>query len=424
MGEQAASRLRVLVNLRLYDYETYIDAGFVVFDHEVRAVGPMSSFCAADYPGAELIDGGGRFLLPGLINFHTHVYSALARGFDFKRSPKSFSELLQGIWWRLDHFLTLEDLSLSASAYGYESLLKGVVGLVDHHASGTIAGSTGAILVGLRALGLHGITCFEVSDRFDLEAAISEGLRAMNEAPRGLFGLHASMTLSDASLKRIIDRVGPVPIHCHVSESLEDQQCYPESPVTRLDRAGLLRPGSLLAHCVHVNAQDVALISAREAVVAVNPRSNLNNGVGQPPYTQLLAAGIPLVVGTDGLGADVARSWQDLYFGAAGRVDLRGCLANSYDYYKTLTGRRLGRFVEGYAFDAMLVDYRPFTPITAENAFSHVLYGVFDQMHVHSLWIGGQTRVAEGQVLSTASVDWQQVRALWQRIEDNHGYSG
>ncbi len=428
--------MKALIHVRLYDYEQYIEDGYLLFDHAVRRVGDISDFPYRDADIATeleaVIDGKGRLLLPGLINFHTHVYSALARGFDFRRDPKSFQELLSSVWWRMDHFLTLGDLELCAYAFGAESLRKGVVGIVDHHASGVITGSTATVEQGLSALGIHGITCFETSDRFSIAEAIAENLNCMGRR-QGLFGLHASMSLSDTTLQQVKAAIGQSPIHCHVAESREDQTHYPESPVLRLLKNGLLQAGSLLAHCVHIDDKDAHIIKSQKAVVVVNPRSNLNNGVGTPPFSTLMSKDIPIVVGTDGFGADVARSWQDFYLSAKAsdskgiaskQVDVKRYLKESYQIYAQLTGRKLGRFAQGYAFDAMLVDYQPFTPIDEKNVFSHVFFGVFDQMAVHTVWIGGKAYLEAGQLSQLPLVDHAAVRELWKRIEASDGYNG
>lgn len=436
--------MKALINVRIYDYFNYIPNGFVIYDERVRLVGDMVNFefVGQQFDGGDLVDQadvldcGGKLLLPGLINFHTHVYSALVRGFDFKRSPQTFSELLEGVWWRFDHFLTLDDLKLCAHAYAMESLKKGVVGIIDHHASGVIPGSTAVIEKGLKDVGLHGLTCFETSDRFDVHAAIAENLEMMKRT-NGPFGLHASMSLSDHTLYLIKQQIDKHPIHVHLAESLEDQTKYHDTPTVRLLKQGLLNPYSLLAHCVHITEKDAHIIKSQEAVVALNPRSNLNNLVGSFNFDLLNKKEIPLVVGTDGLGTDVARSWQDFFYWAkasTGKMDgmllaqLRGYLKESYHIYAHISGRRLGSFEPSYEFDAILVDYHPFTPMTQENAFSHVFYGVFDQMSVENVWIGGDLKLKNRQPSFTPDYgpDYQNdvVARLWQRIEENHGYKG
>src|SRR5262245_44689969 len=67
-------------------------------------------------PGDEVVDCGGAVVMPGLVNGHTHLYSALAVGMPAPpRTPKNFLEVLQLVWWRLDRALDSESNELSAA---------------------------------------------------------------------------------------------------------------------------------------------------------------------------------------------------------------------------------------------------------------------------------------------------------------------
>src|SRR4051812_13563033 len=68
-------------------------------------------------PGDETVDCRGAVLMPGLVNGHTHLYSALAAGMPApRRAPRNFHEILQFIWWRLDRAHTLESVEMSGVA--------------------------------------------------------------------------------------------------------------------------------------------------------------------------------------------------------------------------------------------------------------------------------------------------------------------
>ncbi len=420
-----------IINARLYDFESYESNGFVSFDSKtgvILNVGPMSEF---EVQG-ETIDAGGKLLLPGLINFHTHVYSAFARGFNFKAMPQNFGEVLSQVWWPLDRAIDKETLYWSAIAYGKESLRHGVVGLIDHHASGEIIGTTGTVEKALEALGMHGISSFEISDRFNVDQAIAENLSAKVRS-RALIGLHASMTLSDQTLRRLFQTIDGHPIHIHVSEGLEDHGAFEQTPIARLESFGLVTKDSLMVHGVHMSEEDALRIKAKGAVLAINPRSNLNNAVGTANFSMILKAGIPFVAGTDGLGSNVAASWQDIYFqsinhsGSPSGVALeaiRRSIANGYGYYERITGKRLGRFLKGYRMDAMLLAYEAFTPMHAENAFAHVFYGAFDTLDIEWLWIGGKAILRDQKWVNEIPVDPIWAERLWCRIGGENEIEG
>lgn len=413
--------MKALVNVKLYDYHRYIENGYVLFDEKIIDVGPMSDFKGCDC----VVDGGGMFLIPAFINFHTHLYSAFARGFDFNAHPSTFSETLKTIWWRLDRELTVEDAYWSAIALSQEGLLKGVVGLMDHHAGGAIRGSTDAIEKGMKACGVHGLTCFEISDRFALDHALAEN-QAMISRTKGPVGLHASMTLGDETLRRIKEVFLRNPIHCHVSESMEDQEFYRETPVERLGKARLIEPYSLLAHCVHITESDADTIAQSGAVVVLNPRSNQNNGVGLMNYGLFIRNSIPVVVGTDGLGSDIAQSWQALYYAAKSEVKCRDAMSlerlqhhiiESYRFYAHWTGLQLGVFKPGYRFDALLIPYQSYTPVTPTTVFAHLFFGIFDDLKVYKLWSGGKLLVDDYQLTRPIHVPDTIAKSLWDRLE-------
>ena len=85
------------------DRQPFLENGCVAIrDGLIVAVGPTAELQAA-HPGAQFIDARGRVIMPGLINTHTHLYSAFARGMALKDdAPGNFSQILERLWWRLD----------------------------------------------------------------------------------------------------------------------------------------------------------------------------------------------------------------------------------------------------------------------------------------------------------------------------------
>src|SRR5262245_8994961 len=165
------------------------------------------------YPQAEVIDARGQYVMPGNICAHTHFYGAFARGMAIPgEAPKDFPEILERLWWRLDKALTLEDVRYSALVCLVDAVKHGTTTLFDHHASpNTITGSLDVIAEAVEEAGLRACLCYEVSDRDGVEktrAGIEENQRFLksqfsnlNSQVAATFGLHASFTLSDATLE-------------------------------------------------------------------------------------------------------------------------------------------------------------------------------------------------------------------------------
>ena len=124
--------MKAIINARIYDYENYIENGYVVFDKKIVKVGKMSEF---KNDGYNIIDANGQLLLPNFVCAHSHIYSIFARGLSLPFNPKNFQEILDQMWWKLDSQIDNEITYYSGIAAGSEFLLNGVTTIIDHHAS-------------------------------------------------------------------------------------------------------------------------------------------------------------------------------------------------------------------------------------------------------------------------------------------------
>ena len=387
----------------------------------VASVGPQSK--VPRRPKATQMDAQGRYVLPGFMNPHMHLYSALARGKGVGRM-KSFGRVLKDFWWRLDQALSPEDMYISAMLGGVEAIRSGVTILFDHHASyGAISGSLGAISMALAKVGIRASLCFEISDRAGKRArdeALAESglwLESVHNwlrmdpdfLQRGMVGLHASMTLSDATLdaaREMMDIYG-VGAHVHVAEGQEDvsitRRRHGLSPVARLTKRKILRPGTLAVHCVHVDKKDITLLAKSGACVVHNPLSNLNNAVGIAPILEMCRRKIPVVVGTDGMSAGVVddiRLASVLHKPSAGDPQAgwnevaRAVWVTAPVVASQMFGTNVGILKKGAAADVIVVDARPPTPVTSANAWGHVLFGILNAP-VRTAIVGGQVRMRD-----------------------------
>ncbi len=413
----------------------------------IAAAGDASRLKVGD---ARLIDAKGRYVLPGFINPHMHLYGLMARGMRVGRM-KTFGRVLKGLWWKLDRALDMEDIYISALLGGVEAIRSGVTTLVDHHASyGNISGSLGAISEALAKVGIRASLCFEISDREGKgardEAVAETGLwlESVNGwlsehsdfLQRGMVGLHASMTLSDESLmmaRELMDLYN-VGAHVHVAEGIEDvddaRKKYGMSPVRRLMKHKILREGTLAVHCVHVDLEDIAILKRSRSTVVHNPMSNLGNAVGIAPLLKMWQKKIPIVVGSDGMSAGIA---DDLRLASliqrpmAGDAQAgwneseRSLWKNAPSALSQMFGRDIGVIREGAAADIIISDARPQTPLTSENAWGHMIFGVLNSA-VRTTIVGGSVRMKDfvirgmdEKLLSEISVEL--AAKLWKRIK-------
>jgi putative selenium metabolism protein SsnA len=386
-------------------------------------------------PGEEVVDAGGALVLPGLVNAHTHLYSALARGLAGPAPPpRNFVEVLERVWWRLDRALDEEGVYLSALVGGMEAALSGTTLLVDHHSSPAfIEGSLGVIQRALEQVGLRSVLCYEVTDRNGPEGRAA-GLREnrafagqRSELTSGLIGAHASFTLSEEAMAGLGEAIAATgrSVHIHVAEDRADvEDCrarHGTSLPERLSRHGLL-PRALLAHCVHLAPEEVAGVHAHGAWIAHNPRSNMNNHVGYAPTAALRRAAL----GTDGMDEDLLAEARAAFLKMrdAGRDDAFAAtlelLAGGHRLAAALSGLPFGKLDSGGPADLVLLDYHPPTPIDGGNLGGHLLFGI-DRSHVASVmvagrWIVRDRRLVNVDVRAVSARAREAARRLWQRM--------
>ncbi len=403
----------------------------LIEDGWIKRIAPARAF--KDFAGKR-IDACGRMALPGLINAHTHLYSTLARGLTKTRPASDFTGVLKNLWWRLDSALTLEDCYFSAIVALLEAIRNGTTTLIDHHASpNTVPGSLAAIEKAVHQSGLRACLCYEVSDRdgariaaLGLEEnaaflrrcarrrrlAAGAGKSLAPERLAGLFGLHASFTLSARTLERAaaLGRELETGFHIHVAEAESDQadarRRFGRRVINRLADAGILGRESIAAHCVHVTGREMDLLARTGTAVVHNPQSNLNNAVGIADLVGLARRGVLVGLGTDAMTTRMLEElrvavWcqhlraEDPSVGLSEAV--RSLIAGNPKIAQRVFNAPIGELREGWVADVILVDYDPPTPVTAANAFGHLIFGL-SQAPVDTTIVGGRV-LMEGKLL-------------------------
>ncbi len=377
------------------------DGGVVTEGGAILAVGPTADL-KARYPQAEFVDAKGGVIMPGLINAHTHIYSALARGLSIDGyAPTSFYEVLDGQWWYIDRHLDLAATRASAQALVIDSIKQGVTTIFDHHASFCeIPGSLMEIAQVTREYGIRACLCYEVSDRDGEEKSLQSVQenkdfidyceKNPSDMLKAMFGGHALFTISDRTFDRMNDaNGGRVGYHIHVSEGMNDVydslQNYGRRPVQRLQDHGILGPKTILGHCIHVNTAEMDILQATDTMCVNNPESNMGNAVGISPVLQLYKKGILIGLGTDAYTNDMLESIKAALcaqrLGAClpgvGWCEVTDMLFKNNAKMAARCGfPELGVLRPGAAADVIVMDYRPFTPFSDENIDGHMLFGM------------------------------------------------
>ncbi|MBX2992132.1 MAG: putative aminohydrolase SsnA [Bacteroidetes bacterium] len=389
--------------------------------------------------GEEIVDLSGKFIMPGMVNAHTHLYSALARGMSAPRqSPKNFLDILRKIWWKLDESLDEESIYYSALVGSIEAIKHGTTTLIDHHASpNEIVGSLDVIKKAMSETGLRGVLCYETTDRGGRrrrDAGLDENERFASEnlhnpMVRGTIGAHASFTLNDDTMQALghLSRMYECGVHIHVAEDKADVRDSVKQRganlVRRLEKSGILSHKSILAHGVHLAKSELGRVEASGAWLVHNPRSNMNNAVGHAPLQWFSASS---ALGTDGFPADMFEECK-LGFFRNQESDHRVAFARLPDMLQA--GQRLagsffqqefGTLAVGSAADLIVLDYSPPTPLTKTNLIGHFLFGMNSGMVAHTM-VHGKWRMFNRQSVGTneAAITGEAAKVaarLWKRV--------
>ena len=414
---------------------------------QIVDIGPVDRIITGQR-GQTVIDAAGKLVMPGLICAHTHFYGAFARGMSIPGAPPAdFVHILERLWWRLDKALDQESVALSARVCLADAIKHGTTTLIDHHASPNfIDGSLDVIAQAVWQAGLRASLCYEVTDRDGAErarAGIRENERFAREAGKStddriaaLFGLHASMTLSEATLQTCAGLAADLGVGCHihvaegdadVQDSLAKYGCR---VVERLHRAGVLGEKTIAAHCVHVDEREKTILKQTETNVVHNPRSNMNNAVGIADVPGMFERGIVLGLGNDGFSNNmfvemsVAYLVHKLNTGDPRAMPADQVVQIAFAHNAQIAARcglprDLGILKKGAPADIIIVDYDPTTPLTGGNAPWHILFGV-DGTGVETTIVGGQVVMRNRQLLTLDESEMAQrsrlaAQKIWER---------
>jgi 5-methylthioadenosine/S-adenosylhomocysteine deaminase len=372
-------------------------------------------------------------LIPGLINLHTHACMALMRG---------LADDLPLMEWLTRHIWPAEGQHVSAE-FVYEGTLLacaemirgGVTCFNDMYFFPEQAGRA-ALAAGMRAA--LGIICLEFPTAYaaDAQDYLHKGLAvrdALKHEPLLSFCMapHAPYTVSDRSFEQIVTYADElqIPIHVHLHETQdeirESQTRFGVRPFERMQRLGLLGPGLIAVHAVHLEPHEIALLRQTGSHVAHCPSSNLKLASGIAPVTALLDAGVNIGLGTDGAASnnrldlfEEMRLAALLAKGAAGRptaVPAHQALAMA-----TLGAARalgldpeLGSITPGKRADLTAVNLAGLELSPCYHPASHLVYAA-GREHVSHVWVGGRTLLDDGRLTTLDAGELAAKAAYWQ----------
>ncbi|MEE9610691.1 MAG: amidohydrolase [Desulfatiglandales bacterium] len=263
--------------------------------------------------GVELIDATKGIIMPGLVNAHSHTAMTIFRGFADDLPLKQ---------WLFDKIFPAESKYLNPETVYWGTLL----GCLEMIASGTTSFIEGYFFQdetvravhrsGLRALVAQGVIDFPAPGVSDPEKNLTVGKEFIEKwlgfsdlISPGLF-CHSPATCSDRTLKRAMDisRDFSLPLQIHLSETEEEVneiiKRTGQRPVHYLEKLGILDDGLIAAHAVHLDDEEMKLISRSGVKIVHTPESNMKLASGVARVPEMVKMGMTVGLGTDGCASN------------------------------------------------------------------------------------------------------------------------
>jgi 5-methylthioadenosine/S-adenosylhomocysteine deaminase len=412
-----------------------------VRDGRIEALVPAIE-AESRFPSYERLELPHHVLIPGLVNAHTHAAMSLMRG---------LADDLPLMRWLQEHIWPAEGKHVSPSMVHDGTLLacaemlrSGITCFNDMYFFPEAA------LAAARAAGMRvalGIIVVEFPSAYASDAAdyLRKGLALRDregEDPLVSFCLapHAPYTVSDASFRQVGKLAAELdlPVHVHLNETEDEIRRSLEEhgvrPVERLRRLGLLGPGLIAVHAVHLEPQEVELLGSHAASIAHCPSSNLKLASGFAPIEALRRAGANVCLGTDGAASnnrlDLMQEMRTaaLLAKAVAR-EAQALPAHAALHAATLAGARAlgvdalaGSIVPGKAADLVAVSLRGPELAPCYDPVSHLVYAA-GREHVTHVWVNGEPRVLDARLQPSAFAGLEKRWQLWQNSLKSHADS-
>jgi 5-methylthioadenosine/S-adenosylhomocysteine deaminase len=400
------------------DFSVIEDGGVAIESGRIAAVGKRIDLEPLAR-SAKTINADGTLVLPGMINGHAHAAMSLFRGV---AEDHSLDDWLQKYIFPAEARNVTEEFVLWGARLGVLEMLRGgITTYADmYYFEDTVARVTKE--AGMRGVLGETIVDFPAPD-FSTPAAAFAYTRKFIERWKGdplitpAVAPHSIYTLSTDNLKTAsaLAREHGVPILTHVAEARFEtdvsREKHGRSPVGYLEEIGLLGPDVIAAHCIWLDASDIATLVRHGVGCIHNPSSNMKLASGVMPVVDLLAAGRPVGLATDSAASNNNQDlFQEMNIAAklqkVARKDPRALPARQVVEMATIGGARalhldqqIGSLEEGKQADLILIGTGATHSTPMYNVYSQLVYAL-NAHDVRTVVIAGKI-VMEDRVMKT-----------------------
>ncbi|MFN2595786.1 MAG: amidohydrolase family protein [Pyrinomonadaceae bacterium] len=369
------------------------DGAVAVRGGRVVAVG-KSADVERNFRAREVIDAGGRIVLPGLVNGHTHVPMTLFRGL---ADDLDLNEWLTKYIFPAEAKNVTEEFVRAGARLGLAEMIRGgTTTYCDmYYFEDAIADETKR--AGVRGVLGETVIDFPVADNKTHEQAMAYAEKFVAKWKNDslitpAIAPHVPYTVSEDHLRDVaaFSKRTNAPVVIHVAETrkeVEDiKRDHGASPFDYLARIGFLSDKVIAAHGVFASDEEIAVIKRLGVGVVHNPQSNMKLASGVAPVPQYLRADVALGLGTDGAASNNDLSmWEEMDTAAklhkVSTGDPKVVTALEAVEMATIRGaralhleRETGSIEEGKRADLIVVDMDDLNQIPAYNVYSQLVY--------------------------------------------------
>lgn len=398
-------------------------------DGVIEKIGPDLAKTA---DGAQIIDGSGKLVMPGLINGHCHVPMTLLRNYADDMALQT---------WLFDHIFPVE-AKLNEDDVYWGSL----VGIMEMLSTGTTcfadmyyfmdAIASAVESSGIRAQLSRGQTCMDSGTDFSENQAMRESVdfvRKWNGAAEGritaAMAPHAIYTCSPDYIRAIVKNAEKldVPIHVHLDETMTEHEDslknFGKTPTAHLYDLGVFERKTIAAHCVCITDDDMRLLEEKGVSIIHCPASNLKLASGIAPIPKAISKGLNVCIGTDGASSNNNLNlWEDMYLTSilhkGSAQDPLVLPAAEVLRMATVNGAKAlglpdtGSIQEGYKADLIIIDLDKPHLKPLHNLYSAVVYSAQSSDVVMTM-VDGRILYQDGEF---KTIDKEKVYANLERV--------
>ncbi len=410
----------------LEDHSVIVQAGIIV---EVLPIVEARQ----KYTATSLVCLDDHVLIPGLINLHTHAGMSLMRGI---ADDMPLMTWLNDHIWPAEHAVVSERYVQDATLLACAEMLSGGITCFNEMYFYPQATAIATNQAGMRAnLGLL-VLEFPSAYASDADDYLQKGFAAHdswrnNPLITTSIAPHAPYTVSNKTFESIITYADQLSlsIHTHLHETQDEitqsEVQYGLRPIQRLAEFGLLGPNFVAAHCVHLLSNEIDLLAEYGCHVAHCPSSNLKLASGIAPLTQLLAKGVNVGLGTDGVASNnrldifaEMRLSALLAKGVSGDatvVPAHQALAMATINAAKALGLddKIGSIEVGKLADLAAIKLSDIATAPYYDPISHLVYAC-GREHVTHTWVAGELRYSNGAYANIEPNELKEIINTWQ----------